>query len=147
MPRALIVGASSGMGAALARLLARKGYALALVARRKNLLTAVSAEINKSSGSTRALAYAHDVHAYAEVPALLRIVAEVGRPRSGDLRPGVNFLPGSKYDFGWRSPDAEVNLVGAFAWLNPVGDVPGRGAGHIVGISSVAGDRGVATRL
>jgi short-subunit dehydrogenase len=145
MPRALIVGASSGMGAALARLLAREGYALALVARRKNLLTTLSAEINKSSGSIRALAYVHDVHAFDEVPALLRrIVAELGGLDLVIYASGVNFPPGlQSYNFEGDRQMLEVNLVGAVAWLNPVAEMfQAAGAGHIVGISSVAGDRG-----
>ena len=37
----------------------------------------------------------------------------------------------------------EVNLLGALAWLNPAAQMFEQlGAGHMVGISSVAGDRG-----
>ncbi|HEY5984719.1 MAG TPA: SDR family NAD(P)-dependent oxidoreductase [Anaerolineales bacterium] len=144
-PRALIVGASSGMGAALARRLAREGYVLALVARRKKLLSSLSAEINKISGSQRALAYVHDVHNYDEVPDLLRrIVADLGGLDLVVYASGVNFPPGlQSYNFEGDRQMLEVNLVGAFAWLNPVAEMfQAAGSGHIVGISSVAGDRG-----
>ncbi|MBA4380717.1 MAG: hypothetical protein C0393_08610, partial [Anaerolinea sp.] len=44
--RAIIVGASVGIGAALARRLAREGYTLALLARQENMLRGLCAEIN-----------------------------------------------------------------------------------------------------
>jgi short-subunit dehydrogenase len=143
--RALIIGASSGMGAALARRLARDGHVLGLVARRKNLLTALAADINKTAGATRALAYVHDVHDYDEVPELLRkIVSDLGGLDLVIYASGVNFPPGlQSYNFGGDREMLEVNLVGAFAWLNPVAELfQAAGTGHIVGISSVAGDRG-----
>jgi short-subunit dehydrogenase len=143
--RALIIGASSGLGAALARRLAREGYDLALVARRKKLLAALCAEINKQARSTRALSYVHDVHDYDEVPDLLRrIVSELGGLDLVIYASGVNLPPGLQaYNFQGDRQMLEVNLVGAFAWLNPVAEMfQAAGAGHIVGISSVAGERG-----
>ena len=77
--RGLIIGASNGMGAALARRLARAGYVLALVARRQAELDALCSQINAAAGKTVAMAYVHDVSHYDEVPALLRrIVADLG---------------------------------------------------------------------
>lgn len=145
LPRALIVGASSGMGAALARRLAREGYAVALVARRKNLLGSLCAEINKAAGATRALSYVHDVHDAEGVPDLLRkIVSELGGLDLVVYASGVNFPPGlESYNFGSDREMLDVNLLGAFAWLNPVAAMfQAAGSGQIVGISSVAGDRG-----
>jgi short-subunit dehydrogenase len=49
-PITLITGASSGIGAALARVFARNGHELALVARRKARLETLANEIGQSSG-------------------------------------------------------------------------------------------------
>ena len=77
--RALVIGASEGIGTALARKLAKEGYTLALLARQKDKLVALSNEINQTYNETRAIAYSHDVTKYSEVPALLqKIVADLG---------------------------------------------------------------------
>jgi short-subunit dehydrogenase len=60
---AIIVGASSGIGAALARKLGRKGWKLALVARRESELQAVAGPINRAAPG-RALIFPHDVRIF-----------------------------------------------------------------------------------
>jgi decaprenylphospho-beta-D-erythro-pentofuranosid-2-ulose 2-reductase len=144
--RAIVVGASVGMGAALARKLAKEGYAVALVARQKEKLKELCAEINQSAGETRALAYTHDVANYKEVPALLKnIVAEIGGLDTFIFMAGVNYPPGGndKYNFENDRQMVEINLIGAMAWLSPVAEMfQNAQAGQIVGIGSVAGDRG-----
>jgi short-subunit dehydrogenase len=143
--RGLIIGASSGMGAALAHRLGREGYTLALVARRKVQLTSLCHEINQDGHETRALAYVHDVSDYKAVPDLLRrIIADLGGLDLVIYAAGVNFPPGSnEYNFDNDRQMIEINLIGAFAWLNPIAGIfQSAKHGQIVGISSVAGDRG-----
>jgi NAD(P)-dependent dehydrogenase (short-subunit alcohol dehydrogenase family) len=133
------------MGAALARLLGGQGYSLALVARRKTLLTELCREINRAAGENRAIPFVHDVRRYAGAPALLRkIVAELGGLDAVIYAAGVNFPPGlHQYDFEGDRDMLEVNLLGAFAWLDPVAAMfEAARYGQIVGLSSVAGDRG-----
>lgn len=144
--RGIIIGASDGMGAELARRLAREGYTLALLARRKEKLEAVCNEINQTANEQRARAYVHDVAEYAKTPQLLRrIVADLGGLDLVLFAAGVNFPPGGidKYNFENDCRMIEVNLLGAMAWLTPVAEMfQSAKAGQIVGISSVAGDRG-----
>jgi decaprenylphospho-beta-D-erythro-pentofuranosid-2-ulose 2-reductase len=144
--RGIIVGASDGIGAALANKLAKEGYTLALIARRKDKLTALCTEINSSVNESRALAYVHDVSNYNEVPALLtKIVADLGGLDLIVFMAAVNYPPGGidKYNFENDRKMVEVNLIGAMAWLSPVAEMfQNAKAGQIVGISSVAGDRG-----
>ncbi len=141
---AIIIGASSGVGAALARRLSREGYTLALVARRLDRLEALAAELNHA-GCVGPFAYQHDVVNSAEVPALLdQIVSDLGRLDLLIYCAGVLFPNDpTAYDTAHDQLVLQVNLVGAAAWINPVAQrFQQQHAGHIVGIGSIAGDRG-----
>jgi short-subunit dehydrogenase len=142
---AIIVGASSGIGAALARRLAREGYGVALLARRAEVLEEVRKQINAELGAERAHAYPHDATHPDEVPGLFQaILRELG---SIDL---VVYCAGrqlpvalGEYDFQKDQAMLDANLLGAVAWLNQAAMLFERlGRGQIVGISSIAGERG-----
>jgi len=141
----IIVGASSGIGAALARQLAQDGYTLALLARREELLETLCEQINQAAGEVRAHPYVHDVTYYDEVPGLLKqILANLGGLDLFIYNAGVSLPTGfKKYDFGKDRTTTEVNYLAALAWLNPVAEMfLNLKAGQIVGMSSVAGERG-----
>ena len=143
--RAIIVGASSGIGAALARRLAAEGYSLALLARRADRLATLCEEINTKAGEIRAIFYIHDVTNYEGVPGLLQeITATLGGLDLFIYNAGILFPSGMKhFEFEKDRRMTEVNYMGALAWLNPVAAMFHRmKSGHIVGISSVAGERG-----
>ena len=143
--RAIIVGASSGIGAALARRLGAEGYSVALLARRAQLLAAVCEEINAAAGEIRAISYVHDVTDYAAVPGLLQeITTTLGGLDLFIYNAGIVLPSGMKhYEFEKDRRVTEVNYLGALAWLSPVAAIFHRlKAGQIVGISSVAGERG-----
>jgi len=142
--RGIVIGASDGLGAELARKLAQEGYSLALIARRKDKLDVVCQEINSNGQFARA--YVHDLAEYSRAPDLLRrIVAELGGLDLVVFVAGVNYPPGGmeKYNFENDRRMIEVNLIGAMAWLHPISEMfQAARAGQIVGIASVAGDRG-----
>lgn len=142
--RGIIIGASAGLGAELARKLTHEGYALALLARSKDKLDLLCNELNTKEQLARA--YVHDVSEHSKVPELLRkIVAELGGLDLVIFVAGVNYPPGGidKYNFENDRKMIEVNLIGAMAWLHPISEMfQSAKAGQIVGIASVAGDRG-----
>jgi short-subunit dehydrogenase len=142
---AIVVGASSGIGEALVRRLAREGYLVAAVARRRELLDELCAQVNAVCGETRARPYAHDVTDYASAPLLLKqIVQEFGALDLFVYNSGIQIpVAVDEFDFAKDLAMYETNLLGALAWLNPVAAMfQALQAGQIVGISSVAGDRG-----
>jgi short-subunit dehydrogenase len=55
MPRAIVTGASSGLGRALSRLLARDGYELALVGRNEKALEALAQELRAANSKSVAV--------------------------------------------------------------------------------------------
>jgi decaprenylphospho-beta-D-erythro-pentofuranosid-2-ulose 2-reductase len=143
--RAIIIGASSGIGEALARRLAQEGYTLALLARRAERLENLCGEINREVGEARAVPYVHDVTQYETVADLLhRIVAELGGLDLVVYTAGANYPPGLEtYDFEHDHQMIEVNLLGAMAWFSQVAPLfQSMRGGQIVAISSVAGERG-----
>jgi short-subunit dehydrogenase len=144
--RGIVIGASDGIGAALARRLAREGYTLALLARRPDKLESICNEINQTFKEQRARVYVHDVAEYEKVPQLLRrIVADLGGLDLVVFVAGVNYPPGGidKYNFENDRKMVEINLIGAMVWLTPVAEMfQAAKSGQIVGIGSVAGDRG-----
>jgi len=143
--RAVLVGASGGIGSALSRKLAREGYTLALVDRNKITLQSLCDEINQAAAEVRAVIYEHDVTDYDSVPDLLRrIIADIGGLDLFVYLAGIIYFPDiNEFNFAEDRKVMEVNLLGAMAWMSEVAPLfQSARSGQIVGISSVAGDRG-----
>lgn len=144
---ALVVGASSGIGAALARELARRGHTLALVARRADMLGSLRDEINRATGRDSARVYVHDVRDYDAVPdLLLQIVTDLGADTLQMVVYTAGIMPDSAtgvWPFVDERAMLETNTIGAMRWLGSAADIMlAQGRGTLVGVSSVAGERG-----
>jgi short-subunit dehydrogenase len=146
-PGALILGASSGIGAALARELATQGYRLALVARNESALVALTNEVNgEHAGPPQARGYPCDVRVFDDAPVLFQRISE---DMDGALRLVAyvaGIMPSGKagaWTFEEERAMIETNLLGAMRWFDLAAESFTRaGGGVIVGVSSVAGDRG-----
>jgi NAD(P)-dependent dehydrogenase (short-subunit alcohol dehydrogenase family) len=140
---AVVTGASSGIGRALAKRLAEEGYAVGLTARRLALLEEAAAEI-RAAGGTAAVAAADAADRAAVLAAIGSLAAALGPVDLLVANAGVGVE-------GWDAlPDGRdlermtaVNFLGAYYALEAV--VPSmreRRAGHVVAISSLTAYRG-----
>src|SRR5512141_2887969 len=112
---AIVVGASSGIGAELVMQLADQGCRGAAVARRGDRLDAIAAKYPEL-----VVPFVHDVTAFDDVPNLFQ---EVTRQLGGldlviysaGVMPEVDT---DEFSFEKDRKIVEVNLLGAIAWLN-----------------------------
>jgi short-subunit dehydrogenase len=145
--RAVLTGASSGIGLELARELSRRGYDLALLARRAELLEGIAREL--SGNGARAVAVACDVlDAGAVRDAVLRGEQELGGAFDLAIANAGVSIPNhaSRFSIADAEQVIRVNVLGLMYLYDAV--IPGmieRRAGRFAGIASVAGLRGLPT--
>jgi NADP-dependent 3-hydroxy acid dehydrogenase YdfG len=139
---AVVTGASSGIGAAVARALAREGVHVALAARREGVLLEVQAGLDHQRDGVRSLVVATDVADRDQVKSLMaRTEEELGPVDVLVNCAGVMYytLMKNLREEEWERT-VDVNCKGA---MNCIGAVLrgmlARGRGHIVTISSDAG--------
>jgi NADP-dependent 3-hydroxy acid dehydrogenase YdfG len=135
-----ITGASSGIGAATARLLAERGAAVVLGARRTDRLDALAEEIREGGG--RAASYATDVTKLADLQGLVEgAVADFGRLDVLVGNAGISKIgPMTDLDVDGWSAMIDVNLRGVLHGIAAALPVFRRqGRGHLVTTVSTAG--------
>jgi short-subunit dehydrogenase len=146
-PRTILVtGASSGLGAEMARQFADRGYDLALCARRTDRLDTLRAELLERHPGRRIEVRALDVndhdrvfevfHDFADTLGHLdRIVINAGLGKGAPLGTG---------NFAANKETAETNFVAALAQAEAAMEVfRAQGAGHLVMVSSMSAMRGM----
>src|SRR4051795_3837744 len=142
----LITGASSGLGAEMARQLAAKGYDLALGARRVERLEELRAKIKGDHPDRRVEVRALDVNddeqvfevfrAFrADLGTLDRVIVNAGLGKGAPLGTG---------GFAANHETAMTNFVGALAQTEAAMEIfRDQQAGHLVMISSMSAMRGM----
>ncbi len=140
--RCLLTGASSGIGAALARKLAARGVEVWLAARRLDALDAEVEAIRKAGGVAHSVAL--DISKPEETE---RRVAELDDEVGGfdlciaNAGIGGRSKPVAEQTFADARRILETNLMGTLATILPlVPRMVKRGSGHIVGVSSLAAE-------
>ena len=145
-PTAIVIGASTGIGAALVKDLVKRGYHVAALARREDKLVELAEKIKSNAAvKTNVIVRAHDVTDYAGIPSLFaELVDQLGGLDMIIYAAGV--MPEvalDEFDFDKDRYQVEINLMGAMAWLNLAARrFQITKSGTIVGVGSVAGDRG-----
>ena len=138
MKRAIVIGATSGIGRALAGRLAAEGYRVGVTGRREALLE----ELAATRPDSFCYAAADIMDTAAACAALERLAGELGgldlcvvSAGTGDLNPGL--------DYALEEPAIRTNVVGWTAAVDwAYGRFEGQGGGHLVVITSVGGLRG-----
>ena len=138
MKTAIIVGASSGIGRALAVALSRDGYRVGVVARRTELLERLQEEL-----AGPCVFKTIDVsQPELAMPLLRELIDELGDVELFIISAGTGF---ENAPLAWE-PERDtiaVNVLGFASMVNvAVAHLEARGSGHLVGISSLAALRG-----
>jgi NAD(P)-dependent dehydrogenase (short-subunit alcohol dehydrogenase family) len=133
---AIVTGAGTGIGAAAARRLAARGYAVTLVGRRADLLDAVARDIGAAGGRTLTVAadigdptqptsiVARTIEAFGRIDALINNAAT------------IKVLPLAEYRLEQLDQHWSVNLRGPFLLIQAALAHLKAGKGAVVNISS-----------
>lgn len=142
----LITGASSGLGAGMARAFAAKGRDLALCARRTDRLDELKNELTQQYPGITVAVAALDVNDHEQVP---KVFGELSDALGGIDRVVVNAGIGKGAPLGsgklWANKATiETNLVAALVQIETALEMfKQAGSGHLVLVSSVLGAKGV----
>ena len=138
MHKAIIIGASSGIGRELAKVLAKNGYSLGLAGRRIDLLLSLQQEVAASSFTKQI-----DVSQTSRAMHLLQeLIHQMNGVDLVVISSGIGFI---NTGLEWEKEKAtiSVNVTGFAAMANVAMEhFMTQGSGHLVGISSIAALRG-----
>jgi len=146
----LITGASSGLGAGMARILAGKGYSLALTARRVDRLEALRDEPLAANPGIQVAVHTLDVNDHDQVftvfeqaaddlRGLDRVIVNAGLGKGGRIGTGK---------FAANKQTAQTNFIAALAQCEAaMQHFYERKAGHLVVISSMSAMRGMPSSM
>ena len=138
MKKVVIIGASSGIGLQVARLLLAEGYQLGVAARREDRLQAL-----KQEAPDRVETAVIDVTAEDAAPRLRALIGKLG---GMDL---FFYASGIGKQNRTLTPDIELNTVNTngMGFTRMIGEAyryfAERGEGHIAAITSIAGTKGL----
>lgn len=138
MKKAIVIGASSGIGRELAMILSKNGYVVGVMARRKYLLEELRKEI-QSEISIREIDVAD---AEAAMGIFSAFIKEMGGIDLVVISAGTGEL---NDDLQWQAEHETIrtNVIGFSALANvAIHHFMEKGSGHLVGISSIAALRG-----
>lgn len=138
MPKAIVVGASSGIGRELAKILGQNGYEVGLLARREELLLSLQQEI-----TTKTYVRVIDISEAEEtIQAFRDLLEEMEEVNVIVINSGVGYT-NAELDVIKEIGTIDVNVIGftviateAYKYFSM------KGKGQIVGISSIAAFRG-----
>lgn len=145
----LITGASSGIGAGMAREFAQKGYNLAVCARRLERLEQLKQEL-ESTYQIRVIAKTLDVTQYDQVFQVFReFKAEFGTIDRIIVNAGIgDGRRIGKGNFAINKATVETNFISALAQCEAAVEIfREQNAGHLVMISSMSAIRGMPKHL
>ena len=138
MKKAIVIGASSGIGRELAKILSKNGYVVGIMARRVHLLN----ELRNETGGGLFVQGIDVADSEAAMRTLANFIKEMGgadliiiSAGTGDLNIGLD----------WQLEYATIgtNVTGFAAMANvAIHHFMEKGAGHLVNISSIAALRG-----
>jgi short-subunit dehydrogenase len=138
MKKAIVIGASSGIGRQLAKILSQDGYSVGVMARRKHLLE----ELRKEIQSEILIREIDVVDAEAAMATFSKFINDIGEIDLVVISAGTGEV---NDDLDWHVENETImtNVIGFSALANvAIHHFIGKGSGHLVGISSIAALRG-----
>lgn len=135
---AIIIGATSGIGRALAKELANKGYSLGITGRRTELLESLKAEL-----TTPCICMTMDLQDTDATAACFNdLISECAETELVVINSGVGYVD-KDYELAKELETTSVNVTGFTLIANlSYHYFTQKGSGHIVGISSISGLKG-----